>query len=212
MSEIILSRKLFNKDGLEVKSAMYIPTVTSFKSQDKDRYYLTVSPNMIFSFSYKAASSEGSDYWAEKRFNVTNKNIHKVKRFFREIYSKFKDEKYSLFITDETGKHVNQEYEMFRPIRTTVFETSHYGKCMIADPGCKEIDGTVYEGIYLFINYTKYVTFIPWPDLEELICIVEEMDCNNEAIMLMTSLQLAERYKTIISQKDLELKLKNVQK
>lgn len=210
MSEVVLSRKLFNKDDLEVKSAMFVPTITSHKSEDKDRYYLNVTPNLMFTFVYKAGS--GSDYWADKRFNVTNKNIHKVKKFFQEIYSKFKDEKYALFITDETGKHVNQEYEMFRRIRTMVFEESHYGKYMMADPGCKEIDGIVYEGIFLSINYAKFTTFIPWPDLEELIGIVEDMDINSEATMLMTSLQLAERYKTILSQQDLELKLKDVQK
>lgn len=210
MSEIVLSRRLFSKNDLEVKSAMFIPSVTSYKSEDKDRFYLNVVPNITFTFSFKG--SGGSDYWQDKRFSATIKNLHKVKRFFNQIYDKFTDDKYSLFITDETGKHVNPEYEYFKPIRTIVFETSHYGKCMIADPGCKDIDGTVYEGIFLSINYKTNVSFIPWPDLEELIDIVNGMDCNNESLMLMTSLQLAERYKTIMTQQDFELKLKNVQK
>lgn len=211
MSEFVLSRKLFSKDDLEVKSAMFIPTVTSFKSPDKDRYYLTVVPNITFSFAFKGKST-GSDYWQDKRFSANHKNLYKVKRFFNSIYDKFTNTKYALFITDETGKHVNPEFEYFEPIRTIVFESSHYGKCMIANPGCEDIDGTVYEGIYLTINYKSNVVFIPWPDLEELICVVNEMDCNNESLMLMNSLLLAERYKTIMTQQDLELKLKNVQK
>lgn len=211
MSEIILSRKIFSKDDIEVKSAMFVPSITTFKSEEKDRYYLTITPNVSFSFSFKGKST-GSDYWQDKRFSANAKNLHKVKRFFNQIYDKFTNDKYSLFITDETGKHVNSEFEYFKPIRTIVFEESHYGKCMIADPGCKDIDGTIYEGVYLFINYQTNSTFIPWPDLDELIGIVNEMNCNTEALVLMESLQLAERYNTIMSREDFDLKLKGIQK
>ena len=74
------------------------------------------------------------------------------------------------------------------------------------------IDGTIYEGVYLFINYQTNSTFIPWPDVDELIGIVNEMNCNTEALVLMESLQLAERYNTIMSREDFDLKLKGIQK
>lgn len=211
MSEIILSRKIFSKNGIELKSAMFLPDVVGYKSPEKQRVNLSVMMNVMFSFTFNAKDA-GSDYWADRRFTVNSKNLFKVKRFFGEIYDKFTDPKHSLFITDETGKHVNSEFENFRAIRTTVFETSHYGKCMIADPSCEDIDGTMYEGIYLTINYQTNVSFLPWPDLDELNCIVQELDCNHEATMLMTSLQIAKQFNTLVSSDEWDIHLRELRK
>lgn len=183
-----IKRQVLNLFKIRIESGMSGLQLTR-DINEKTNYEIYTLPNYLPILTLYLNTQDGN--WKDRMIKISDRSIARFNLCIRKVIEWFYDpDKKDMFLYDENGDLVfNHSFKDLNEVYYDPFEPNKFLKIIPSTVSGK--DNKVVEGVSMYINQLDTIVSVSRYDLEDLMTLMSNFSFQEEAILLMSAINIA---------------------